>query len=41
MGDLEKALEYQLKSLEIEHKISEKNSPDLAISYNNLGEIYS
>ena len=38
--NLEKALEYQIKALEIREKGLDKNHPDLAASYNNLSSIY-
>jgi hypothetical protein len=40
MGNLEKALEFQLKALKIREDVSDKNHPDLATSYNNLALIY-
>jgi tetratricopeptide (TPR) repeat protein len=40
MGDLEKALEFQLKALGIREEVLNKNHPDLAQSYNNLAMIY-
>jgi len=39
-GDLIKALEFQLKAINIDEKILNENNPDLATSYNNLSTIY-
>ncbi len=40
LGQLEKALEFQMKSLKIMEEILDPNHPDLATSYNNLATIY-
>jgi len=40
MGQLEKALEFQLKALDIREQVLAKNHPDLATSYNNVSLIY-
>ncbi|MCP5108730.1 MAG: toll/interleukin-1 receptor domain-containing protein, partial [bacterium] len=40
LGSLKKALEFQLKALNIFEQVLDKNHPDLARSYNNLAEIY-
>lgn len=40
MGDLEKALEFQLKDTKILEEVLEPNHPDSATSYNNLAVIY-
>ncbi|OHD27257.1 MAG: hypothetical protein A2086_02820 [Spirochaetes bacterium GWD1_27_9] len=40
LGDLNKALDFGLKSLEIFEKILDKNHPHIASSYNNLSMIY-
>ncbi len=40
MGQLEKALEFQLKALAIREQVLAKNHPDLAQSYHNLSTIY-
>ena len=40
MGQLERALEFQLKALTIREKILGENHPDLASSYNNVCTIY-
>jgi hypothetical protein len=40
LGQLEKALEFQLKTVEIFEKVLAKDHPDLATSYNNLSQIY-
>jgi len=40
LGDLPKAKEFQLKTIEIFEKVFEKNHPSLATSYNNLSQIY-
>ena len=40
LGQLEKALEFQLKDVKISEKILAKDHPDLATSYNNLSLIY-
>ena len=40
MGQLEKALEFQLKALDIREKVLAKNHPDVAASYNNVSMIY-
>jgi len=40
LGQLEKALEFQMKSLKIREEILDPNHPDLATSYNNLATIY-
>ena len=39
-SSLKKALEYQIKAVEISEKVLDKNHPDLATSYNNLSMIY-
>jgi len=40
LGQLEKAMTFQLKAIEIREKVLDKNHPDLAVSYNNLSLIY-
>ena len=40
LGDHEKALEYQLKALEICEQVLPPTHPDLAHSYNNVGGVY-
>ncbi|NIM11366.1 MAG: TIR domain-containing protein [Candidatus Aminicenantes bacterium] len=40
LGQLEPALEFQLKDVKISEKILDKNHPDLATSYHNLSTIY-
>jgi len=40
LGRLEKALEFQLKALNIREQVLDKNHPDLAQSYNNIAMIY-
>ena len=40
MGEFEKALEYQKKSLKLNEEILGENHPDLEISYNNISTIY-
>nr|NIO84980.1 tetratricopeptide repeat protein [Candidatus Aminicenantes bacterium]NIQ70892.1 tetratricopeptide repeat protein [Candidatus Aminicenantes bacterium]NIT26941.1 tetratricopeptide repeat protein [Candidatus Aminicenantes bacterium] len=40
LGQLEPALEFQNKALEIRESVLDKNHPDLATSYNNLSTIY-
>jgi tetratricopeptide (TPR) repeat protein len=40
LGQLEKALEFQLKALEISEQVLAKNHPSLATSYNNVSTIY-
>ncbi|MCX6583806.1 MAG: tetratricopeptide repeat protein [Candidatus Aminicenantes bacterium] len=40
MGQLDRALEFQLKALAIREAVLDKNHPDLATSYNNLSWIY-
>ena len=40
MGSLKKALEFQLKALDIFEQVLDKNHPSLAVSYNNLALIY-
>jgi hypothetical protein len=40
MGDLEKALEFQVKDVKISEQVLDKNHPSLATSYNNLAMIY-
>jgi tetratricopeptide (TPR) repeat protein len=40
LGQLDRALEFQLKALEIREQVLDKNHPDLAISYDNLSKIY-
>jgi len=40
LGQLEKALEFQLKDIEIRDKVLDKNHPSLATSYNNASMIY-
>jgi tetratricopeptide (TPR) repeat protein len=37
---VERALEFQLKAVEIREQVLDKNHPDLATSYNNLSLIY-
>ncbi|MDD2886482.1 MAG: FRG domain-containing protein [Aliarcobacter sp.] len=39
-SSLKKALEYQIKAVEINEKVLDKNHPSLATSYNNLSLIY-
>ncbi|MCU0290363.1 MAG: tetratricopeptide repeat protein [Acidobacteria bacterium] len=38
MGQPDRALEFQLKDIEISEKILDKNHPDLATSYNNVSK---
>jgi tetratricopeptide (TPR) repeat protein len=38
---LDRALEFQLKALEIREKVLDKDHPDLAQSYNNVSTIYN
>jgi len=40
LGDLQKALEFQLKDVEISEKVLDAKHPDLAASYNNISQIY-
>ncbi len=40
-GDKDKALKYYYKSLEIRKDNLPPNHPDIATSYNNIGEVYS
>jgi tetratricopeptide (TPR) repeat protein len=40
LGQLDRALEFQLKDKEILEQVLAKNHPDLATSYNNLSGIY-
>ncbi len=40
MGQLDRALEYQLKAMAIDEKNFSADHPDLAISYNNVAAIY-
>jgi tetratricopeptide (TPR) repeat protein len=40
LGQLDRALEFQLKTLEIKEQVLDKNHPSLATSYNNLSSIY-
>jgi tetratricopeptide (TPR) repeat protein len=40
LGQPEKALEFQLKDVEISEEVLDKNHPYLATSYNNLALIY-
>lgn len=40
LGHLEKALEFQLKAVEIREKVLDKNHPSLATSYHNLSWLY-
>jgi tetratricopeptide (TPR) repeat protein len=40
LGQLDRALEFQLKDVQILEQVMEKNHPDLALSYNNLCTIY-
>jgi len=40
LGQLDRALEFQLKDVEISEQVLDKNHPDLATSYNNLSMIY-
>jgi len=40
LGQLDRALEFQLKAVEIREQVLSKNHPDLAQSYNNLSLIY-
>lgn len=40
LGQLDNALEYQLKAVSIRKEVLKKNHPDLAESYNNLAAIY-
>jgi tetratricopeptide (TPR) repeat protein len=40
MGQLDRALEYQLKAMAIREKILSADHPSLAQSYNNLSAIY-
>ena len=39
IGDLEKALLYQEKDLKLREEILEERNPDLATSYNNIGNL--
>ena len=41
MGEYSKALSYYEKSLEIKQQSLPPNHPDLAASYNNIGEVCS
>ena len=41
LGDLQKALEFQLMDIEISEKVLDKKHPSLATSYNNISTIYS
>jgi tetratricopeptide (TPR) repeat protein len=38
-GDFEQAAEFCMKCLEIRNAVLPSNHPDLATSYNNLGEL--
>jgi len=40
-GNYKKALEYNMKAIEIEEKVLEPNHPDLATSYSNIAATYS
>jgi tetratricopeptide (TPR) repeat protein len=40
-GDYDKALEYYEKSLSIILSVLGDNHPDVAISYNNIGNVYA
>jgi tetratricopeptide (TPR) repeat protein len=40
LGQLDRALEFQLKAVEIREQVLDKNHPDIAQSYNNLSMIY-
>jgi tetratricopeptide (TPR) repeat protein len=40
LGQLDRALEFQLKAVEIREQVWDKNHPDIAQSYNNLSIIY-
>ncbi len=40
MGEYSKALSYYEKDLEIKQKTLPENHPDLALSYNNTGNVY-
>jgi tetratricopeptide (TPR) repeat protein len=40
LGQLDRALEFQLKANEVAEQVLAKNHPDLATSYNNLSLIY-
>ena len=40
MGQLDRALEFQLKALAIKEAVLDKNHPSLATSYNNVSMIY-
>ena len=40
LGDHKKALEFQLKALEIRKAVLPENHPNLALSYNNVGSTY-
>ena len=40
LGDHNKALEFQLKAMEIRKNVLPENHPDLALSYNNMGSTY-
>ena len=40
MGQLDRALEFQLKTVEILEAVLDKNHPNLATSFNNLSQIY-
>ncbi len=41
LGNFQKAREFQLKVIEINEKVLDKNHPNLASSYNNLSLVYS
>ena len=41
LGQMEKALKFQLKAVRIREEVLDENHPDLAVSYNNLDVIYS
>ncbi|CAF5026811.1 unnamed protein product, partial [Rotaria sp. Silwood1] len=41
MGDYSKALEFYDEALIIDEKALLPNHPDLAISYNNIGQVYN
>ena len=40
-GDLDQALDYYQRALEIKEKQLGPNHVDVAVSYNNIGEVYS
>ena len=40
IGDLDRALELQIKAINIKEKVLKKEHPNLAASYNNLSLIY-